>query len=332
MSGGSGFGKSSGSVYVETGPAVSSGPLSLGSGEGSDTSGGLQLYSGAANSTSGDLGLVTGEARESGPASLGTGVGGASSGGLELFTGASNSTSGDLGLVTGDAPESGLASFGTGTGEASSGRLELFTGASSDGPSGDIQVLVGSGSSGGRVSVAAGEARSAGERGGTLSLVAGAGTSEDADDGGDGGDVLLMGGSASGLHNETDVGGAVYISGGDASLDTVELQRWLSIGWRAKRKKWLFSHEDPAQAPGGDDEETDASSPETLHTPAKAARPKRLLHTPSSVRLHPMRPRRFGTSAFASGTAASAARFMRSSRSSSGPLAPTRDSVVWISR
>ena len=51
-----------------------------------------------------------------------------------------------------------------------------------------------------------------------LSLIAGAGTNVDVDDGGDGGDVLLMAGEGFGLNNVTDGGGSVYVSGGDASM------------------------------------------------------------------------------------------------------------------
>eukprot|EP00951_Prasinocladus_malaysianus_P044415 scaffold572481_cov52-Prasinocladus_malaysianus.AAC.1 len=65
--------------------------------------------------------------------------------------------------------------------------------------------------------MSAGAVSAAGSTGGNVILTAGLGSSEDTEDGGNGGDVIIRGGTALGLNSMTDVGGDVTMTAGDAS-------------------------------------------------------------------------------------------------------------------
>lgn len=108
---------------------------------------------------------------------------------------------------------------------------------------------------------------------------------------------------------EGDVRGVVVrtfdvVSGGDSSLDTVELEKWLNKGWVDQRRRRSQVMDAPV-TPGPVSEmhatplkqaDTCAAAVASAVTPTSAlgSRPRRLsLHSPTSVRVHPLRPHRF---------------------------------------
>eukprot|EP00951_Prasinocladus_malaysianus_P037898 scaffold410836_cov42-Prasinocladus_malaysianus.AAC.1 len=70
-------------------------------------------------------------------------------------------------------------------------------------------MATGEGSLGGDVVVTAGESTAESSTGGKLVFSAGVGSSENTEDGGDGGDVMISGGTSLGLNNLIDMGGDV---------------------------------------------------------------------------------------------------------------------------
>ena len=84
-----------------------------------------------------------------------------------------------------------------------------------DGAGGSLQLLVGLGdtSGGGDIVLSAGPTTAQAQQGGSLFLHAGDGLNTHVNDGGDGGDVNVIGGTADGL-NVNDNGGDINLSGG----------------------------------------------------------------------------------------------------------------------
>eukprot|EP00232_Nephroselmis_pyriformis_P028735 CAMPEP_0182854040 /NCGR_PEP_ID=MMETSP0034_2-20130328/1020_1 /TAXON_ID=156128 /ORGANISM="Nephroselmis pyriformis, Strain CCMP717" /LENGTH=3798 /DNA_ID=CAMNT_0024984833 /DNA_START=206 /DNA_END=11599 /DNA_ORIENTATION=+ len=151
-------------------------------------------------------------------------------GNITLVSGFSESTSsGSIRMYTPDAGDHGVSGTITmDTGDTSGGTSGAFivtTGNGVEGAGGNISLTVGSGEAGrgghgqngGGVIIGAGETKDDEAKGGIVIIYAGDGTSDDHSDGGDGGDVHVTAGSGWGRNQETDMGGAMVLRGGNAT-------------------------------------------------------------------------------------------------------------------
>ena len=115
---------------------------------------------------------------------------------------------------------SGEITLDTGMSYYKSGDITLATGTSNSAAGGEIKLSVGDATSGdgGNLEFTAGEATAEAFDGGFVTIAGGHG-SHSGDPGGEGGMVELTGGKASGA-NMYDLGGGVYMYGGDAASGT----------------------------------------------------------------------------------------------------------------
>jgi hypothetical protein len=161
------------------------------------------------------------------------------SGYIKIKTGASSDTGSASGSLT---IETGQASRGTG------GAIIL-----SVGPAGVEAIVVDtitiqpeivppSPTPGGAVIITAGSTLATGSIGGSVSITAGEGKSEDATDGGNGGVVTIMGGEGKGM-SATDNGGDCMLSGKclhmillllDVHKQSLQCSRWISSSWKRR--------------------------------------------------------------------------------------------------
>lgn len=132
----------------------------------------------------------------------------------------SDGSSGRTALETSHSGEHGVSGdvyISSGGSEAGrSGGISLHTGLSKSASGGSLSLKVGDASGlsdGGDILLFAGLTSAQHKRGGTVKIVGGEGSSNHADDGGDGGDILLLGGEAKG-EDFYDDGGMVSIEGG----------------------------------------------------------------------------------------------------------------------
>lgn len=97
--------------------------------------------------------------------------------------------------------------------------IGLFTGDSTNGEGGSIEIATGTSSGdfdGANIQISAGEADNEKTTGGTVTVFAGHGTSDDKYDGGNGGSIELIAGSGHGRNKDKDGGGDIHLQAGYA--------------------------------------------------------------------------------------------------------------------
>ena len=118
---------------------------------------------------------------------------------------------------SGPSSVSGDVSISTGYSQAgSSGVITLQTGLSKSGAGGSLELQVGDGgglSNGGDISLVAGQTSAQARQGGSVTITGGEGSSAHHTDGGDGGNIILLGGEAKG-ESANDNGGSITVRGG----------------------------------------------------------------------------------------------------------------------
>ena len=85
------------------------------------------------------------------------------------------------------------------------------------------------------------------------------------------------------------------VSGGDASLDAVDLAKWLNAGWLERCDRTRNFSSAPAPAADASKAKLARSTGGSCgaNEPSVAEHPSRQLHAPTSIYLHPLRPPRF---------------------------------------